>query len=118
MLGNLWPSMSYELSSSENHEAEMLYFYSKLSDSARGTNSENLGNAFVFVKINCKCFENNFCPSLSAKSQENVNLPKRLTTGETFFADFTIIVLTYQIYTLERSNQTLKSGGGGHLNVT
>ena len=67
-------------------EAEMLYFHSKLPDSARGTNSEHLGNVFVFVwtyKIKCKCFENNFCPSLLAESQKKVNLPKRLTTGKT-----------------------------------
>ena len=68
------------------NEAEMLYFHSKLPDPARGTNSEHLGNIFVFVwayKIKYTCFENNFCPSLSAKSQKKVNLPKRLATGET-----------------------------------
>ena len=68
------------------NEAEMLYFHSKLPDPARGTNSEHLGNVFVFVwayKIKCKCFENNFCPSLLAKTQKKVNLPKRLATGET-----------------------------------
>ena len=68
------------------NEAEMLYFHSKLPDRARGTNSEHLGNVFVFVwayKIKCKCFENNFCPSLSAKSHKKVNLTKRLATGET-----------------------------------
>ena len=32
------------------NEAEMLYFHSKLPDPARGTNSEHLGNVFVFVK--------------------------------------------------------------------
>ena len=61
------------------NEAEMLYFHSKLPNPARGTNSEHLGNVFVFVwanKIKCTRFENNFCPSLLAKSQENVNLPK------------------------------------------
>ena len=31
------------------NEAEMLYFHSKLPDRARGTNSEHLGNVFVFV---------------------------------------------------------------------
>ena len=49
------------------NEAEMLYFQLKLPDPARGTNSEHLGNVFVFVwayKIKCTCFENNFCPSL------------------------------------------------------
>ena len=68
------------------NEAEMLYFHSKLPDPAKGTNSEHLGNVFVFVcayKIKCTCFENNFCPSLLAKSQKKVNLPKRLATGKT-----------------------------------
>ena len=68
------------------NEAEMLYFHSNLPDPARGTNLEHLGNVFVFVwayKIKCTCFENNFCPSLLAKSQKNLNLPKRLATGET-----------------------------------
>ena len=68
------------------NETEMLYFHSKLPDPARGTNSENLGNVFAFVwayKIKCTCLENNFCPSLLAKSQKKVNLPKRLATGET-----------------------------------
>ena len=44
-------------------EAEMLYFYSKLPDPARASNSEHLGNVFVFVwayKIKCTCFDNNF----------------------------------------------------------
>ena len=61
-------------------------FSFKLPDPARGTNSENLGNVFVLVwayKIKCACFENNFCPSLLAKTQKKVNLPKRLATGET-----------------------------------
>ena len=46
------------------NEAEMLYFHSKLPDPARSTNSEHLGNVFVFVwayKIKCTCFRNNFC---------------------------------------------------------
>ena len=37
--------MSYE----RMNGAEMLYFHSKLPDPARGTNSEHLGNVFVFV---------------------------------------------------------------------
>ena len=68
------------------NEAEMLYFHLKLPDPAKGANSEHLGNVFVFVsayKIKCTCFENNFCPSLLAKTQKNMNLPKRLATGET-----------------------------------
>ena len=68
------------------NEAEMLYIHSKLPDPAIGINSEHLGNVFVFVwayKIKCTCFENNFCPSLLAKTQEKVNLPERLATGET-----------------------------------
>ena len=68
------------------NEAEMLHFHSKLPDPARGTNSEHLGNVFVFAwayKIKCTCFENNFCPLLLAKSQKKVNLQKRLATGET-----------------------------------
>ena len=55
------------------NEAEMLNFHSKLQDPAKGTNSEHLGNVFVFVwayKTKCTFFENNFCPSLSAKSQK------------------------------------------------
>ena len=54
-------------------EAEVLHFNSKLPDPARGTNPEHLGYVFVFVwahKIKCTCFENNFCPSLLAKSQK------------------------------------------------
>ena len=60
------------------NEAEMLYFHSKLPDAARGTNSEHLGNVFVFVwayKVKCTCFENNFCLSLFAKSKKKLNLP-------------------------------------------
>ena len=63
------------------NEAEMLYFHSKVPDAARGTNSENLGNVFVFVwayKIKCTCSENKFCPSLLAKSQEKLHLPEML----------------------------------------
>ena len=62
------------------NEDEMLYFYSKLPDPARGTNSKHLGNVFVFVwayKIKCKRFKNNFCPSLLAKTQK-VELTKTL----------------------------------------
>ena len=81
------------------NEAEMLYFHSKLPDSARGTNSEHLRNVFVFelaYKIKCTCFENNFCPSLLAKSQKNVNLQnaRLLAKLQPFFVDVTIIVLT------------------------
>ena len=68
------------------NKAEMSYFHSKLPDPARGTNSEHLGNVFVFVwayKIKCTCFENNFCSSLLVKSQKKVNLAKRLAAGET-----------------------------------
>ena len=95
------------------NEAEMLYFHSKLPDPARGTNSEHLGNVFVFVwayKIKCTCFENNFCPSLLAKSQKKVNLPKRLAAGETS----AILRRRYDNcldvanYTLEPSNKALK----------
>ena len=83
--------MALNVKSSESlqvrmNEAEMLYFHSKLPDPARGTNSEHLGNVFMSVwayKIKCKCFENNFCPSLLAKSQKKVNLPKRFATCET-----------------------------------
>ena len=63
------------------NEAEMLYFHAKLPDAAKGTNSEHLGNVFVFVwtnKIKCTCFENNLCPSLLAKSKKKLNLPKTL----------------------------------------
>ena len=75
------------------NEAEMLYFHSKLPDQQEvhlenlfEKNSEHLGKVFVFVwayKIKCTCFKNDVCPSLLAKSQEKVNLPKRLATGET-----------------------------------
>ena len=87
MPANLWPSMWKVLSHLQMrmNKAEMLYFHSKLPDPASGTNSEHLGNIFVFVwayKIKCTCFQNNYCPSLSAKSQKKVNLPKRLATGE------------------------------------
>ena len=63
-----------------------MFSFSKLPNPARRSNSEYLGNVFVFVwayKIKCTCFENNFCPTLLAKSQKKVNLPKRLATGET-----------------------------------
>ena len=33
------------------NKAEMLYFHSKLPDAKRGTNSEHLGNVFVFVWV-------------------------------------------------------------------
>ena len=55
------------------NKAEMLYFHSKLPDPERVTNSEHLGNVFVFVwafKIKCTYFENNFCPSLLPNSQK------------------------------------------------
>ena len=61
------PQCESLMSHERMNEAEMLYFHSKLPDPARGTNSENLGNVFVFVwayKIKCTCFENIFCPSL------------------------------------------------------
>ena len=86
-------------------------FCSKLPDPARGTNSEYLGDVFVFMwayKIKCTCFENNL--SLSAKSQRKVTLLRRLATGETS----AILCRSYDncldvaIYTLEPSNQALK----------
>ena len=90
MPSNLWPSMrkSYESSSSENEQSlqRCYIFIQSCQDPARGTNSEHLRNVLVFVwdyKIKCTCFENNFCPSLSAKSQKKVNLPKRFASGET-----------------------------------
>ena len=82
------------------NESEMLYFYSKLPDPARGTNLEHLGNVFVFVwayKIKCTCFENNFRPSLSEESQKKVRLTNTLwllAKLQPFFLDVTIIVLT------------------------
>ena len=87
MPGNLWPQCESFLSHLpvRMNEAEMLYFDSKLPDLARGTNSEHLGNVFLFVwayKIKCTCFEKNFYPSLLAKSQKKINLTKRLATGE------------------------------------
>ena len=95
------------------NEAEMLYFRSKLPDPARVTNSEHLGNVFVSVlayKIKCTCFENDFCPSLSAKSCKNWTYRNAwlLEKLQLFFVDVTIIVLTWQIYTLEPSNPVLK----------
>ena len=90
------------------NEAEVLYFHSKLPDA----NSEHLGNVFVFVwayRIKCTGFENNFCPSLLAELWKKLNLPKTLLAKlQPFFVDITIIVLTWQIYTLEPSNQVLK----------
>ena len=50
---------SLYMSHKRMNKAEMSYFH--------------LGNVFVFVwayKIKCTCFENNFCPSLLAKSQK------------------------------------------------
>ena len=66
------------------NKAEMIYFHSKLPDAARATNSEHLGIVFVFVwayKIKYMCFENNFCPSLSAKSQKSRTYQTRLATS-------------------------------------
>ena len=60
MPGNLCERL---MSHEQMNEAEMLYFHSQLPDPSRGTNSEHLGNVFVFVwayKIKCICFENNF----------------------------------------------------------
>ena len=85
-LGIYGPQCESLMSHERMNEAEMLYFHLKPPDPTRGTNSEHLGNVFVFVwayKIKCTCFENNFCPPLLAKSQKKVNLPKRLATGET-----------------------------------
>ena len=82
------------------NEAEILYFHSKLPDAAIGTNSEHLGNVSVFLwayKIKCTCFENNFCPSLLAKSQKRMNLPKKLDywrNSSHSFVDVTIVLLT------------------------
>ena len=41
------------------NETEMLYFHSKLPDPARGTNSEHLGNVFVFVWVYKVKYKNN-----------------------------------------------------------
>ena len=111
------PQSESLLSHERMNEAEMLYFLSKLPDPAGGTNSEHLGNVLVFVwayKIKCTCFENDFCPSLSATSQRKVNLPKRLATGETSAIlcrpyVCTIIVLMWQICTLEPSKLSTKT---------
>ena len=69
------------------NEAEMFYFHSKLPDAARGNSLEHIGNVFVFewaYKIKCTCFENNFCPSLLAKSKKNLNLAKTLGHWQKF----------------------------------
>ena len=70
------------------------------------------GNVIVFVwanKIKCTCFDNIFCPSLPAKSQKKLNLPKMLLAKlQPFFVDVMIIVLTQQVCILELSNQILK----------
>ena len=82
------------------NEDEMFYFYSKLPDLARGTNSEHPGNVFVFVwayKMKCTCSENNFCASLLAKSKKKVELTRTLGYWRNFshsLLDVTIIVLT------------------------
>ena len=51
MRGNLWPSVGNLMSDLQVriNKAEMLYIHSKLPDAARGTNSEHLGNVFVFA---------------------------------------------------------------------
>ena len=85
MPGNLWPSMSHL--QVRINEAEMLYFHSKLPDAARGTNSEHIGNVFMFVwayQIKCTCFENNFCHSLLAISKKKLNLLKTLGYWQKF----------------------------------
>ena len=67
------PQRESLMSDEQVKDGEMLYFHSKLPDPARGTNSEYLGNVFVYVwayKIKCTCFENNSCPSLLAKPQK------------------------------------------------
>ena len=80
------------------NEAEMLYFYSKLPDPARGTNSEHLENVLVLVwayKIKCTCFDNNFCPSLLVT--EKGELTKTLGNWRNFshsLQTLQIIVLT------------------------
>ena len=95
-------------------EAEVLYFHAKLRDAARKlcANNEHHGNVIVFVwayKIKYTCFESSFRPSLPAKSQKKLNLPKRpLEKLQPFFVDVTIIVLTQQICILELSIQALK----------
>ena len=58
------------MSHEQMNKAEMLFSFK-----AARSNSEHLGNVFVFVwayKIKCTCFENNFCPSLLALSQRKV----------------------------------------------
>ena len=96
------------------NKAEVLYFHAELWNAVRklGANTEHHGNVIVFVlayKIKCTCFENTFCPSLPAKSQEKLNLPKRpLEKLQPFFVDVTITVLTQQICILELSEQLLK----------
>ena len=89
-------------------EAEVLYFHAKQWDAS----TEHHGNVTEFVwayKIKYTCFENSFCPSLPAKSQKKLNLPKRpLAKLQPFFVDVTIIVLTQQICILELLNQVLK----------
>ena len=44
------PQCESLMSHERMNEAETLYFHSKLPDPARGTNSEHLGNVFVFVR--------------------------------------------------------------------
>ena len=66
------------------NEAEMSYFHSNLSDPARGTNPEHLGNVFVFDKLKCTCAENNFCPSLVSKITEKGELTKMLSHWRNF----------------------------------
>ena len=50
-----------------------------------------------------------FCPSLLAKSQKKLNLPKRLLAKlQPFIVEVAVIVLTQQICILELPNQVLK----------
>ena len=82
------------------NEVEMLHFHSKLPDPARGTNSEHLGNVFVFVwasENNMHMFREKFLPFAVTKITEKGELTKTLGYWQNFshsFADVTIIVLT------------------------
>ena len=62
------------------NEAEMIYFHSKLPVAARGTNSEHLGNVFVFVQDRMQMFREQFLSFTVSKIR---TYQKHLATGET-----------------------------------
>ena len=90
----------------------MIYFHAKQWDAAGkcGANTEH-GKVIVCVGLQNKIhmFRKYFLSFTTSKSQQKLNLPKRLLANhQPFFVDVTIIVLTQPICILEVSNQVLK----------